>query len=140
MVGTQQSKLIFIILTMISSVAFGQSNSSIKHNTMDLSIIKNENVRSAIQSLQDNNIDEWYNHFSDDVVFTDDGRTLDFKKFFDNAFDKKEKFLEIDRVENNGKDIYGNFYAGQWGTFRVYFKFHENESGKFDRIDIGQTK
>ncbi|UNZ00238.1 hypothetical protein MQE36_07810 [Zhouia spongiae] len=107
---------------------------------MDLSIITNEYIRSAIQSLQNNNINEWYNHFTDDTVFTDDGRTLDFRKFFDNAFDKKEKFLEIDTVENDGKTIYGNFHAGQWGTFRVYFKFHENLNGKFDRLDIGQTK
>lgn len=106
---------------------------------MDLSIITNENVRSAVQSLQDNNINNWYSHFTDDAVFTDDGRSLDFRKFFDNAFDKKEKFLEIDSVENNGKSIYGNFYAGQWGTFRVYFKFHENANGKFNRLDIGQA-
>jgi len=105
---------------------------------MDLSILPNKNVRSAIQSLQENNIKEWYNHFTDNVTFTDDGRTMDFRKFFDNAFDKKEKLLEIDTVANNGKTIYGNFYAGQLGTFRVYFKFHEVKNGKFNRLDIGQ--
>ncbi|KXK41136.1 MAG: hypothetical protein UZ11_BCD004002146, partial [Bacteroidetes bacterium OLB11] len=72
--------------------------------------------------------------------FTDDGRTMNFKPFFDNAFDKKEKFLEIDTVENEGMDIYGKFYAGQWGTFRVYFKFHQNANGKINRLDIGQAK
>ena len=107
---------------------------------MDLLNISNVNVRSAIQALQDNNIAKWYNHFTENSIFTDDGRTLDFKKFFDNAFNKKEKFLEIATIENKGMTIYGNFYAGQWGTFRVYFKFHENNEGKFDRLDIGQTK
>ena len=51
----------------------------------------------------------------------------------------QEKFLDIDKVENEGKDIYGNFYAGQWGTFRVYFRFHQNTDGKFTRLDIGQS-
>lgn len=106
---------------------------------MDLSIIKNQNVRNAISALQQNNLIEWYTYFTDNPVFTDDGRILDFKAFFSNAFDKKEKFLDIDRVENNGKSIYGNFYAGQWGTFRVYFKFTENDKGKFTRLDIGQS-
>ena len=34
-----------------------------------------------------------------------------------------EKFLNIDKVENNGKTVYGNFKAGQWGTFRVFLSF-----------------
>ncbi len=92
-----------------------------------------------MEALQANDKHAWYRCFTDDASFTDDGRTLDFRSFFDNAFDKKERFLDIDRIENDGKDIYGNFYAGQWGTFRVYFKFHQTTAGKFDRLDIGQT-
>lgn len=106
---------------------------------MNTSIITNENVKKAIDALQENDKTTFYSYFTSDAIFTDDGRTLDFKSFFDNAFDKKEKFLTIDKVENNGKDIYGNFYAGQWGTFRVYFKFHQNGDGKFNRLDIGQA-
>lgn len=106
---------------------------------MDLSKIKNENVKKAIESLQANDRKTWYSYFTEDPIFTDDRRTLSFKSFFDNAFDKKEKFLDIDKIENEGKDIYGNFYAGQWGTFRVYFKFHQYATGKFYRLDIGQA-
>jgi hypothetical protein len=51
---------------------------------------------------------------------TDDGNPVDFKSFFSNALGK-ESFLSIDRVENNGQNIYGNFKAGQWGTFPVFF-------------------
>ena len=57
---------------------------------------------------------------------TDDGNKVDFKNFFAKALGT-EKFLTIDKVENDGKDIYGNFKAGQWGTFPVFFKFHQNE-------------
>lgn len=108
-------------------------------NDMNLSEISNHNVRNAIQALQDNDLKTWYSYFADTVTFTDDGNTMDFKSFFDNAFEKKEKFLDLNKIENNGKDIYGNFYAGTWGTFNVYFKFHEGKNGKFNRLDIGQV-
>lgn len=107
---------------------------------MDLSKITNAIVNEAISALQANDVNRWYSYFIHDAVFTDDGRVLGFKSFFDNSFEKKEKFLSIDKVENEGKDIYGNFYAGQWGTFHVFFKFHINSEGKITRLDIGQGK
>lgn len=106
---------------------------------MNLDQITNPTVKQAIEALQANDKAAWFAYFTPDAVFTDDGNIKDFKAFFDNAFDKKEKFLSMDKVENEGKDIYGDFYAGQWGTFNVYFKFHQNEAQKFTRIDIGQT-
>lgn len=107
---------------------------------MDLNKISNENVKNAITALQNNDKAAFYSLFTKDVVFTDDGNTLNFQSFFDNAFNHKEKFLSIDTIENNGQHISGNFYAGQWGTFRVYFHFHQSSSGKFDRLAIGQVK
>ena len=107
---------------------------------MDISKITNPQVKQAIEALQNNDKKAWFSFFTKDAVFTDDGRTMDFASFFDNAFKHKEKFLTIDKVENNGKDIFGNFFAGQWGTFMVYFKFHQQADGKFNRLDIGQSK
>lgn len=138
-------KIFFLaLLTAFAFAACGQTNNknskTIKKETkMDLSKISNDNVRKAIEALQAHDIKTWYSYFADKVAFTDDGRTLDFKSFFDNAFDKKEKFLDLDKIENEGKDLYGKFYAGQWGTFRVYFKFSQNADGKFNRLDIGQA-
>lgn len=139
--------IILFIALILSLNACGQNQNTVTSDTnnnktenqMDLSKISNENVRKAVEALQANDENAWYSFFAEDVTFTDDGRILDFRSFFDNAFDKKEKFLDIDKVENEGKDIYGNFYAGQWGTFRVYFKFHQNTEGKFNRLDIGQA-
>lgn len=105
---------------------------------MDLSKITNETVRKAIEALQSGD-QSWYGFFTDNPVMTDDGNKIDFKAFFSHALGE-EKFLTIDKVENDGKDVYGNFKAGKWGTFRVYFKFHQNADGKFDRLDIGQAK
>ncbi len=137
-------RIIFaLLLAAFVFTACGQTKSNKNNNTkteqkMDLSKITNPEVKSAIEALQAGDKNAWYTHFTDDAVFTDDGRTLEFKSFFDNAFEKKEKFLTLDKIENEGKDLYGNFYAGQWGTFRVFFKFHQNADGKFDRLDIGQ--
>jgi len=137
-----------VIILALSSCA--QTNGSQEKNellknrktkeNMDLTKITNEIVKSAIEALQANDKILWYSYFTKDAVFTDDGRTLDFKSFFDNAFDKKEKFLTIDKVENDGTHIFGNFYAGQWGTFNVYFKFTINAENKIERLDIGQGK
>lgn len=114
------------------------TSSTQKQNTMDLSKISDETVKQAISALQ--NADQaWYTYFTENPVMTDDGNTIDFKNFFEKALGT-ERFLSIDKVENEGKDVYGSFKAGQWGTFKVFFKFHKNENGKFDRLDIGQAK
>lgn len=139
--------IITIFTTSLSMIACGQTmknkqkteiQSSKKQQTMDVSKITDATVKQAIEALQagDKN---WYNFFTDNPIMTDDGHTVDFKSFFSNALGK-EMFLSIDRVENEGKDIYGNFKAGQWGTFPVFFKFHKNPEGKFERLDIGQSK
>jgi len=106
--------------------------------TMDLIKISNENVRKAIEALQSGE-KSWYSYFTENPVMTDDGNKINFKDFFAKALGS-EKFLTIDKVENDGKDIYGNFKAGNWGTFGVFFKFHQTADGKFDRLDIGQAK
>lgn len=106
---------------------------------MDTTKLTNETVRSAIEALQAHAKNAWFSHFTDDAVFTDDGNTKDLKSFFDNAFHHKEKFLTIDKVENNGQDLSGDFYAGQWGTFNVYFNFTISSEGKISRLDIGQA-
>lgn len=105
---------------------------------MDLSKITNEKVRQAIQALQSGD-KSWYTFFTEDPAMTDDGNKVDFKSFFAKALGS-EKFLTIDKVENDGKDIYGSFKAGDWGTFKVFFKFHVNGDGRFDRLDIGQAR
>ncbi|MFN0290969.1 MULTISPECIES: hypothetical protein [Pedobacter] len=134
--------IILLVMSVLALNACGQSNKKTtpqKAQKMELTKISNENVKKAIAALQANDKSAWYSYFTSDAIFTDDGRTLSFKSFFDNAFDKKEKFLDIDKVANEGKDIYGQFEAGQWGTFRVFFKFHQNAEGKFNRLDIGQA-
>ena len=105
---------------------------------MDLTKITDLEVKKAIEALQAGD-KSWYGFFTENPTMTDDGRSIDFKSFFSNALGN-EMFLSIDHVENDGKNIYGNFKAGKWGTFQTYFKFHKNAEGKFDKLDIGQAK
>ncbi|PWN62830.1 hypothetical protein C1634_008630 [Chryseobacterium viscerum] len=137
-------KLITLFLISFSCIACGQNTNKEKHQTskkqtiMDLSKITDPSVKQAIEALQ-NGDKSWYSFFTENPTMTDDGQHVDFKSFFSNALGN-EKFLSIDRVENDGKDIYGNFQAGKWGTFPVFFRFHKNAEGKFERLDIGQNK
>ena len=135
------------ILIFCSFIAFycceAQSESKThinqKSNTMDLSKILNETVRQAVEALQANDKEAFYSHFTADAKFSDDGNEKDFKAFFDNAFNHKEKFLSLDKIENGGKNLEGDFFAGQWGTFKVFFNFTLNSDDKIERVDIGQV-
>jgi hypothetical protein len=111
-----------------------------KQNKMDLSKITNKQVRKAVEAQINGDRETFFALFTEDAKMTDDGNSLDLKPFFENAFNHKEKFLSIDKVENDGKNIHGHFDAGQWGVFNVFFKFHQNAEGKFDRLDIGADK
>ncbi len=104
---------------------------------MNIDKITDVNVKKAIKALQSGD-KVWYSYFTEDAVMTDDGNSVDFKSFFAKALGS-EKFLSIDKIEDEGKSIFGNFKAGNWGTFGVFFKFHQNADGKFDRLDIGQS-
>ncbi|MCI3938803.1 hypothetical protein MQX03_16510 [Chryseobacterium aahli] len=144
-----KTPLLLMLPLCLSLTACGQKQNSsteskktIKENsknnqTMDLSKITNPTVKQAMEALQNGN-KSWYSFFTENPAMTDDGNKIDFKNFFSKALGT-EKFLSIDKVENDGKDIYGDFKAGNWGTFRVFFKFHQNADGKFDRLDIGQA-
>lgn len=89
---------------------------------MDLSRITNENVKKAIEALQANDKNAWYACFTQDAAFTDDGRAMHFKSFFDNSFDKREKFLDIDKIESGGKDLYGKFLCRAMEKFPGIFQ------------------
>jgi len=132
------SIITFVILTLGANLLVAQNiNKNIK--TMNTENLSNEIVKGAIKALQENDKAVFYSYFTESAIFSDDGNERDLKSFFDNAFNHKEKFLSIDKVENEGKNLTGKFYAGQWGTFEVFFNFHINQNGKIERLDIGQT-
>lgn len=106
---------------------------------MDTGKLTNETVKKALDALQSGNKPLWFSLFSNDVKMTDDGRNIDFQSFFEKALGQ-EHFTSIDKVGNNGLDVYGNFHSNQWGDFKTYFKFIIDGDGKISHLDIGQAK
>ena len=104
---------------------------------MDLSKLTNPMVRKAIEALQAGDKAAWNSLFTADAKLTDDGSPRDFTAFSDDAVGH-ERFTAIDRVDNDGLDIYGSFHSDRWGDFRTYSRFHPGRDGKFSRLDIGQ--
>ncbi|WP_131537567.1 nuclear transport factor 2-like protein [Pedobacter nototheniae] len=106
--------------------------------SLDLSKLSNLKVKAAINALQKGDIKSWFALCADDAILYDDGNQLQFNNFFKKAIGH-ERFTSIDKVENNGLDVYGNFHSDQWGDFKTYFKFQINKAGKISRLDIGQA-
>lgn len=95
-------------------------------------------VREAITAWQEGNSSAWLSHFSEDATLLDDGHPRDFMAFSSEAMGH-ERFTSIDKVENNGLDVFGKFHSNTWGDFKTYFRFRLNGEGKFYRLEIGQA-
>lgn len=112
-----------------------KTNTNMPLNTEKLS---NSIVKSAIEALEKGDSKGWFSLFTDQAELYDDGRKMDFKSFFSKAIGH-ERFTSIDKVENNGLDLYGKFHSDQWGDFKTYFKFYLNENHKITKLEIGQA-
>lgn len=97
-------------------------------------------VKAAIESLESGDARAWFTLFIANAELYDDGNKQDFQRFSNSAFTRgHEHFTSIDKVENNGLDIYGHYHSDQWGDFKTYYKFHLNKEGKITRLDVGQA-
>lgn len=109
-----------------------------EEESTDFSKLTNHTVRQAIETLQAGDTTAWHALFADNVTMTDDGKPRDFDSFTHDALGT-EKFLTIDTVERDGRDVYGRFSAGKWGQFDTFFKFTVGENDKITGLDIGQA-
>ena len=138
------NKLFFTIcmFATLSFTACGQTNtkqnSTKQNNKMDTSKLTNETVKNVFDAWQSGDSKTFLSYFTADAKLYDDGNPRDFQKFVKDACGH-EKFTSIDKVENSGLDITGNFHTESWGDFKTYFKFHINTEGKINRLDIGQA-
>lgn len=95
-------------------------------------------VKAAIEALQKGDRQAWAALFEPGARLFDDGSERSLEKFTRAALGH-ERFRSIDRVENNGLHLTGEFHSDQWGEFRTYFRFHLSAQGKIARLDIGQA-
>ncbi|GAB3998517.1 hypothetical protein GCM10028807_46430 [Spirosoma daeguense] len=134
--------LILLMASSMNVVAYGQART--KNNvtktttTMDTSKLNNSTVKAAFDAWQAGDATKWLSFFTPDAKLYDDGSARDFRRFVKEACGH-ERFTSIDKVEDDGKLIYGKFHTESWGDFKTYFKFHLNTDGKVDRLDIGQA-
>lgn len=139
------TKYIIILLAYVLCTAhqsFGQKTINAPQQekaTMDTSKLTNATVRAAFDAWQKGNSKAFISFFTLDAKLYDDGKSIDFEGFVKDA-SGHERFTSIDKVENNGLDIYGRFHTESWGDFKTYFKFHINSEGRIERLDIGQAK
>jgi hypothetical protein len=107
--------------------------------SVNMEMVKHPVVRAAITALQAGDRERWFAQFTPDASLYDDGHAVDLIPFFNKALGH-ERFTHIDRVEADGTALYGRFHSDQWGDFKTYFRFHLNESGKIERLEIGQAE
>lgn len=105
---------------------------------MDTSKLANATAKAALDAWQRGDKAAFKSFFTADAKLYDDGNPRGFQGFINDACGH-ERFTSIDKVENNGLDIYGHFHTESWGDFKTYFKFHINADGKINRLDIGQA-
>ncbi|SER81620.1 hypothetical protein [Pedobacter rhizosphaerae] len=127
-----------ILLCLLIGITASAQKPVTKGVQLDLTKVSNLQIKTAITALQNNDARTWFSLFTPNVIFCYDGYQTSFKGFFRKSFGH-EHFTSIDRVENNGLDIYGSFHSDQWGDFKTYFKFQLNKSGKIWRLDVGQA-
>lgn len=107
-----------------------------KASTMNTQQITHPTAKSAFESWQNNDSKAWLALFTAKPALFDDGKPRDFHQFSEQI--GKEKFTSIDRVENDGTGIIGDFET-PWGKFKTYFRFTIGADGKISRLDIGQA-
>lgn len=105
--------------------------------SIDTRLLTNPIVRSAFEAWQGNDLIGWLACFAPGARLFDDGRPRDLKEFSGEI--GRERFTHIDEVRDDAMTIVGAFHSGTWGDFKTYFKFHLNEAGEIDRLDIGQA-
>ncbi len=129
-------------LMLLSLLACGQTNetnTNIKtNNNMNTDQLTNHTVKAAFEAWQAGDSKTFLSMFTADAKLLDDGKPRDFHKFVKEACGH-ERFTSLEKVENDGQDLTGNFHTESWGDFKTYFKFHPDSNGKFDRLDIGQV-
>lgn len=68
----------------------------------------------TIEALQAGGKTAWLALFAVDARLTDDGSPRSFTGFSEDVLGP-ERFASIDRVDNNGLDVYGSFRSDRWG-------------------------
>jgi hypothetical protein len=97
-------------------------------------------VKSAIEAMNNRERQAWFDQFASGAELSDDGHVIDLTEWSDGElFGTFKSYLAtVDRVEDDGRSVYGKFHSDQWGDFDTYMRFHLDGDGKITRLDVGQ--
>jgi hypothetical protein len=98
----------------------------------------NPTVRKAIETLQNGETRAWLSLFVKNAVLYDHGNAMTAGEFIEKSIGR-EYFTGIDKTEDDGLSVLGNYHTQQWGDFQVCFRFRLNEAGKVSRLDVSQV-
>jgi hypothetical protein len=101
--------------------------------------LTNPTVRTAIHALQQGDRAAWEALFESNAKLYNDCSPRSLERFNQGAIGR-ERFTSIDLVENNGRDITGQFHSEEWGDFRTYFRFQLSLACRIQRLDIGGAR
>jgi hypothetical protein len=107
---------------------------------LDLSAIGNPVVSSAIRALNSRDSKLWFDLFSEEPEFSDDGISRDLRKWCDEElFGSAQAYvIAIDKVEDGGLTFFARYHSDKWGEFKTFWRF-EMKDGKISKLDVGAT-
>jgi hypothetical protein len=96
-------------------------------------------VRAAIEAINTNDRQAWFDLFTDDAALTDDGDPRDFRDWSDSELfgSYRCRVDAINREEADGTLIHADFHSGRWGDFKTFMKF-TLKNNRIVRLDVGQ--
>ena len=107
---------------------------------LGLGAVSNPVVISAIGALNGRDNKRWFQLFSENAEFSDDGIPRDLVKWCEEElFGRFRAYLtSIDKVEDGGLSFYARYHSDKWGDFKTFWRF-KVEDGRISKLDVGAT-
>lgn len=94
-------------------------------------------VRTAVSALQAGDKLGWLTCFTAGAKLFDNGKRRSLFNFTRDNIGLMQ-FNDIERVDNDGRDVYGMLQFREEESFRAYFKFRLDAAAMCSRLDIGR--
>lgn len=102
--------------------------------------VKDPVVLSAIDALGKYDKRRWFELFSEEAEFSDDGIRRDLVSWCEEELFGRHhaRLLSIDRAELGGLSFYARYHSDKWGDLQTFWRF-KLKDGRISRLDVGAT-
>ena len=104
---------------------------------IDSGVYLHPTVRTAVAALQAGDKLAWLTCFTAGAKLFDNGKRKNLFHFTRNSLGSI-RFTDIERVNNDGRDIYGLLRIGDEENIHAYFKFRLDAAAMCSRLDVGR--